>query len=695
MSRSLGTLTVDLIARMGGFEQGMSRADRVTKERMRSIRRNIDAVSDRVRNLAVVAAAVVTAGAALTTRMVNDTRQMIDSQDKLARSLNGTYTGMQAVNLAASDAGIEKMDDSMNRLNRRLGAVEMGTGEAAKTVERLNLDLDELAEMDVDEKLAVIADRIQEYGGSAQESARHLQQLGFEQHNAIELFRNGGDAIRAAREEVKRYGLDLSEIDAAKVQLANDALSRIRLTQQGFMQDITVQLSGPLLALSEYFTDLTVDIQKTSGEVESMFDNFVIGGIGAAAEFRKVGVPLKALLDDIWAGYQSLPSWAQEVGVVGALLGGRMGVAAVAGISKLAEDTKVTAQWFAAMTSGKITRWEWASGSDAALERLREQGIDPTDTSGVGQAPGPSIIESLFGDPGGADQDQWENDMVERYRQAKERIERLAAGVSGDRVNPAPILGLPGSGEADEAQRLDELYAASRESMERQVALYGEVSEAARLRYEIEQGSLSDLSEERQESLVVLAEELDQLRTNEEERRAQAEEDRARMQQMSQFGLQAARNIQNQFSEYLFDPFDEGLSGMLAGFADTLRRMAAEVASTKVLKWLFTSMAGASNPIIAGIGEDFAGAFDSGGYIPAGKFGLVGEVGPELISGPASVTSRADTARAMGGVTLHVDATDPGAEGRIRSMIEQDVFPRLVETARARVAQDMRRPRFA
>lgn len=43
-------------------------------------------------------------------------------------------------------------------------------------------------------------------------------------------------------------------------------------------------------------------------------------------------------------------------------------------------------------------------------------------------------------------------------------------------------------------------------------------------------------------------------------------------------------------------------------------------------------------------GSNFAGAFDSGGHIPAGKVGLVGEYGPEFVSGPANVTSRKETA---------------------------------------------------
>lgn len=47
----------------------------------------------------------------------------------------------------------------------------------------------------------------------------------------------------------------------------------------------------------------------------------------------------------------------------------------------------------------------------------------------------------------------------------------------------------------------------------------------------------------------------------------------------------------------------------------------------------------------AAMGAMFAGLFDNGGYIPGGKFGIAGEVGPEIVQGPAYVTSRKDTAK--------------------------------------------------
>jgi hypothetical protein len=51
----------------------------------------------------------------------------------------------------------------------------------------------------------------------------------------------------------------------------------------------------------------------------------------------------------------------------------------------------------------------------------------------------------------------------------------------------------------------------------------------------------------------------------------------------------------------------------------------------------------------------FSGKFDSGGGIPAGQFGLVGENGPELIGGPVQVTSRRRTA-AMSAALLSLSA---------------------------------------
>ena len=54
--------------------------------------------------------------------------------------------------------------------------------------------------------------------------------------------------------------------------------------------------------------------------------------------------------------------------------------------------------------------------------------------------------------------------------------------------------------------------------------------------------------------------------------------------QLNQFGIQAARNIQTSFADFFFDPFDKGLSGLVSSFGRAIRRMLAEAAALKTIE---------------------------------------------------------------------------------------------------------------
>lgn len=72
-------------------------------------------------------------------------------------------------------------------------------------------------------------------------------------------------------------------------------------------------------------------------------------------------------------------------------------------------------------------------------------------------------------------------------------------------------------------------------------------------------------------------------------------------------------------------------------------------------------------------GANFAGAYDKGGNIPAGKIGLVGEYGPELIEGPAKVTSRAETAKMFQGGGESAPAAPPTVNVRNINVLDPSV----------------------
>jgi hypothetical protein len=63
--------------------------------------------------------------------------------------------------------------------------------------------------------------------------------------------------------------------------------------------------------------------------------------------------------------------------------------------------------------------------------------------------------------------------------------------------------------------------------------------------------------------------------------------------------------------------------------------------------------------VFGGIFDKFAGFFATGGFIPSGQFGLVGERGPELISGPAQITPLdAVGSGANQNITYNISAVD-------------------------------------
>ena len=72
---------------------------------------------------------------------------------------------------------------------------------------------------------------------------------------------------------------------------------------------------------------------------------------------------------------------------------------------------------------------------------------------------------------------------------------------------------------------------------------------------------------------------------------------------------------------------------------------------------------------------NYSGAYDKGGYIPSGAVGLVGEIGPELIRGPATVTGRKDTEELMknngSNVTVNL-IEDSSRAGQVQQRTDND-----------------------
>lgn len=297
-AKNLGTLTVDLVAKVGGFVKGMNQAERASDAWRKKVERNLNAVRSTVNTTALAAAAAATVAAAAIATLTIKGLNAVDAQAKLARSLDTSYDSLTALKLAAEFSGLDNLEGSITRLNRRLGAAEFGGGAAAKAVKQLNLDLKELSSLDAAERVARISDAIVEGGFSAQRAARFAQDLGFEQKEAAQFFMQGGDAIRAYTEKVEAFGLSLSAIDTAKVEMANDAMADLTLGMQGVRQQLAFRLAPLIKQVSEDILAMTKDAGGLGNVVAEGVDKAVESLAFAANAFDGFG----RVLTLVWSG---------------------------------------------------------------------------------------------------------------------------------------------------------------------------------------------------------------------------------------------------------------------------------------------------------------------------------------------------------------------------------------------------------
>lgn len=141
-------------------------------------------------------------------------------------------------------------------------------------------------------------------------------------------------------------------------------------------------------------------------------------------------------------------------------------------------------------------------------------------------------------------------------------------------------------------------------------------------------------------------------------------ETKQKISELTVFAEQAARNMQDAFANFLFDPFDDGLKGMLRGFVDIIRRMAAEIAAAQ----LFGSSTGGG--LIGAISGGIASLFGrgggvggigvptlaGGGFLRPGQLGIVGEEGPEFAFGGSSGQTIVPMSKAAGQRSVQINA---------------------------------------
>ena len=267
---SIGALTVVIGADTQGLKQGLGEAEK-------GLAKFAGVLGGPIGRLATLAAAASAAGAALAVGLTARSMEVIDRQSKLAYSLGGTVESLQSLTHAADLAGVssEELAKSVGRMNQRFAeAARTGKGDTYEALRRMGLAAQDLLKLNVDERMAVLADRFKALGYTTAQQAEVLKNFGVRGQAMLTVFEGGGASIRAARDDVKAFGVALSNIDAIKVEQANDAWTTAKLLFTGIGNQLAVQLAPIIKGLGDEFAE--------AGRKSGGFSETIAGGLAGA-----------------------------------------------------------------------------------------------------------------------------------------------------------------------------------------------------------------------------------------------------------------------------------------------------------------------------------------------------------------------------------------------------------------------------
>ncbi|HFW7107779.1 TPA: phage tail tape measure protein [Klebsiella pneumoniae] len=299
--KSLGTLTIDLIAKVGGFVQGMDKAERASQKWSAQVKKDAKEVGASIVAIgAAVATAAVGIGAA-GLAVVKNTAQQVTEADRWAKSLKMSTQDLLSWQYAAEQAGLtgDNIADIFKDINDKVGdAVLNKSGEAAQALDTLGLSAEKLSQQSPDKQLLAISSALQKIPSQAGKT-NILESLGNDLSKMLPLFDNNNEKLKQFIQLSKDFGIAPPQEDIDNLVKVNQFFQDIETSARGLKMEIasglaTVDLSplqDGLNDIRDVFTDPAIlqGLSDLVGEAISLAGvvGRIAGGLGAIATYTR------------------------------------------------------------------------------------------------------------------------------------------------------------------------------------------------------------------------------------------------------------------------------------------------------------------------------------------------------------------------------------------------------------------------
>ena len=239
------------------FERGVKR----TKKSASSLEKSVASMAKRL-SVAIGGIAGVSS--------IRATQKMIDDQAKLGQSLGSTVEALQNMSRAGDLAGVSMsgIEQATKDLQRRLSQAAAGGGPAADALKKLRLSASNLLSLDLDDRVSLINERIKEFVPAAQSAAVAGQLFGEE--GSIAMSRIDPATIRQATQDIRDFGVAVSEQDAEQIERMNDAVSRMGLAWTGIKNQLAVSLAPAFEAMANAVSNVAIALNKAREQLAAM-----------------------------------------------------------------------------------------------------------------------------------------------------------------------------------------------------------------------------------------------------------------------------------------------------------------------------------------------------------------------------------------------------------------------------------------
>ena len=283
MARSLGTLTVDLLMKLGAFESDAGRAARIAEKRAKEIDQSFRAAGAAIG--VALAAGITTAGYAIQSAI-----DKMDDLSKAAQRANMPTEQFSALAHAANlaDVSMDDLAGAMGKLAKAQAEALDKNSQQAKMFEALgisakNADGTLRSTADV---FADFADKFQQFKGSPEIMAAGMQLFGRSFQNLIPLLKDGSEGLRSAFEDAERLGLVLSTQAGQQAEAFNDNLSRMKAMVGG----VAMAFASELLPSLVDATDGMVEMIKNAGGAAGIMREVADAASVAWAVIKPLGI---------------------------------------------------------------------------------------------------------------------------------------------------------------------------------------------------------------------------------------------------------------------------------------------------------------------------------------------------------------------------------------------------------------------